>query len=153
MNRESNYLKLLVTLLVTFTCFVIGVFLLVLLLKVLFVPIFNQRWFELLFYLAILSAPFILFEFVHIVFFRRTGNHPSKVIQGLSRCLFVAGMIYCAYVYVKDMIAFFRRENLAITEFGSFDLRFLCINIFGLFLIAIIQAATTAKEVDWTERS
>ena len=141
------------TLLLVFVGFVTGVTLLVLLLKFLFIPVFRQPWFELLFYIAILSAPFVLFEFVHIVFFRRTRHHPSAFIRIFSRVLFVAGMIFCAVVYVKDMISFFQRENEAINQFLSFDLRFLCINIFGLFLIAIIQASTTAKEKDWMERN
>ncbi len=152
MQRENNYLKLLVTLLIVFTCFVAAMFLVFFVLKIIFVPVFKQHWFELLFYLAMLSVPFILFEFVHVVFFRRTKDHPSKLVQVISRILFVAGMLYTAYVYVKDMISFFKKINYAITDYGSFDLRFLCINIFGLFLIAIIQAATTNKEIDWINK-
>ncbi len=152
MDKDNNYLVLGVTFLVTFVCFVAGVSLLVFLLQFLFIPVFKMRWFELLFYLSILSSPFVLFEFVHIVFFKRTRHHPSSVIRVISRVLFLAGMAYCALYYVLDLISFFNREYTAVNQFRTFDLRFLCINIFGLFAIAILQAATTAKEKDWMER-
>jgi hypothetical protein len=152
MNRNINILSLFGTWLLAFTVFVVTMFLLFLIMRFIFVPVFETRWFELLFYIAIISAPFVLFEFVYIVFFRRNKKHPAAWVKIISGILFIAGMAFCLYVYILDFISFFNKEYYSITEFKSFDLRFLCINIFGLFAIAILQALTTEKEKDWMER-
>ncbi|MEP6677273.1 MAG: hypothetical protein ABJA78_19080 [Ferruginibacter sp.] len=152
MNRNVNILALFGTWLLVFTGFVLSMFVLFLIMKLIFIPVFEQRWFELLFYIAMVSVPFVLFEFVYIVFFRRTKNHPSPAIRLISKFLFVAGMSYCLLIYILDFISFFKKEYYAITEFRSFDLRFLCVHIFGLFAIAILQALTTEKEIDWTQK-
>ena len=152
MNRNVNFLALLGTWLLVFLGFVLIMAVVFFIMKLIFVPVFEQRWFELLFYIAMLSAPFVLFEFVYVVFFRRTKMHPSAAIRIISKILFIAGMAYCLLYYVLDFISFFKKEYYAVTDYRTFDLRFLCINIFGLFAIAILQALTTAKEVDWTQK-
>ena len=152
MNRNVNVLALFGTWLLVFLGFVLAMSVVFFIMKLIFIPVFEQRWFNRLFYLSILSAPFVLFEFVYVVFFMRTTNHPSKAVRMISKTLFVAGMIYCLYYYVVDFISFFNRVHNGVMDFNIFSLVFLCINIFGLFAIAILQALTTEKEIDWTQR-
>ena len=94
---------------------------------------------------AILSA-------VYVVFFKRTKSHPVAWVRVISQIVFVIAIAISATVLVVDMIAFFTRFNIEITGYYGLGLAYLASNVGLLFLIAIIQAFTTKKEVDWMER-
>ena len=94
---------------------------------------------------AILSA-------VYVIFFIRTKNHPVAAVRIISQIVFVAAIAISVTVLVIDMIAFFTRFNIEITGYYGLGLGYLASNVGLLFLIAIIQAFTTKKEVDWMDR-
>jgi hypothetical protein len=94
---------------------------------------------------AILSA-------VYVVFFIRTKSHPVAWVRILSYIIFVIAIAISLAVLVRDMIAFFTRFNIEIGGYYGLGLGYLASNVGMLFLIAIIQAFTTKKEVDWMDR-
>ena len=95
---------------------------------------------------AILSA-------VYYIFFKRTTHHPVAAVRLISKFIFVVGILISIAVLVIDMIYFFNRYDTNITGYYGLSLTYLAGNTAMLFLIAIIQAFTTKKEVDWMERS
>jgi glucan phosphoethanolaminetransferase (alkaline phosphatase superfamily) len=103
--------------------------------------------------LLMISLMPAIFASAYVVFFRRTRQHPSPGISTISKILFVIGIVCCAAVLVTDIISFSNKRNLDISAYHCFSLAFLAGNMGGLFFIAIIQAFTTKKEVDWMERN
>lgn len=94
---------------------------------------------------AILSA-------VYVIFFKRTGKHPVAAVRVISKFIFIVAILISIVVLVIDMIYFFNRYDTNITGYYGLSLTYLAGNTAMLFLIAIIQAFTTKKEVDWMER-
>ena len=96
-------------------------------------------------------APAILMS-VYFIFFKRTQKHPAKAVKIVSQIIFVAGFLISLGVLVFDMISFFTRFKTDISVYYSLSLTYLAGNVAMLFLIAIIQAFTTNKEVDWMNK-
>jgi hypothetical protein len=97
-------------------------------------------------------APAILMT-VYYIFFVRTKKHPAKAVRIISQIIFVTGFLISLVVLVVDMISFFTKFQTDITGYYSLSLTYLAGNVAMLFLIAIIQAFTTKKEVDWIYRN
>lgn len=104
------------------------------------------------FQLLMISIPAAVFSTVHIIFLKRTKQHPSGIIRFCSSILFIAGIALSLFFVTKDIIYFFNNPGYNIDHYVCFSIPFLAGNIGGLFLIAIIQAFTTHKEKDWIER-
>lgn len=108
---------------------------------------------DIIFGLGIVTIAPALFSSVYVVFFKRTASHPAAAVRILSRAFFVVGIAVSAVVLVTDLISFFTKYGIDIADYRCYSLVYLAGNVGGLFLIAIIQAFTTKKEVDWMERN
>jgi hypothetical protein len=108
---------------------------------------------DIVFGLGVITIAPALFSAVYVIFFKRTKKHPVAAVRIISKILFVAGILISAFVLINDMISFFTKFNIDITGYRCFTLPYMAGNVAALFLIAIIQAFTTKKEVDWMERS
>lgn len=97
-------------------------------------------------------APAILMT-VYYIFFIRTKKHPAKAVKIISQIIFVSGFLTSLVVLAADMVLFFSKFITDITGYYSLSLTYLAGNVALLFFIAIIQAFTTKKEVDWMDRS
>ncbi|MEO6254775.1 MAG: hypothetical protein ABIO79_15795 [Ferruginibacter sp.] len=112
----------------------------------------SSSYVDIIFGLGVITLAPALFSAVYVIFFKRTKQHPVAAVRMISQILFVAGMVINVVVLVSDMISFFTKFNIEITGYKCFSLAYLAGNVGGLFLIAIIQAFTTKKELDWMER-
>ncbi|MEO7306203.1 MAG: hypothetical protein ABIR78_02705 [Ferruginibacter sp.] len=113
----------------------------------------SSSYVDIIFGLGVITLAPALFSAVYVIFFKRTKQHPVAAIRVISQILFVAGILINVVILVSDMISFFTKFNIEITGYRCFSLAYLAGNVGGLFLIAIIQAFTTNKEVDWMERT
>jgi len=102
--------------------------------------------------LCIVSIAPALFMSVYYIFFKRTRNHPVETVKLISRILFVAGFATSLFVLLYDMRAFFTKYSTDIANYLGYSLAYLAGNVAMLFIIAIVQALTTSKEVDWMDR-
>ena len=102
--------------------------------------------------LGVVSLAPAVFMSVYYIFFKRTKKHPAKAIKIISQIIFVTGFLTSLVVLVIDMISFFTKFNTDITGYYGLSLTYLAGNVSILFLIAIMQALTTNKEVDWMDR-
>lgn len=107
---------------------------------------------DITFGLGVVSLAPAIFMSVYFIFFKRTKKHPVKAVKIISQVLFIAGFLISLTVLVFDMIFFFTKFNTDITGYYGLSLTFLAGNVAMLFLIAIVQALTTNKEVDWMDR-
>ncbi len=112
----------------------------------------SSSYIDIAFGLSVITLPPALFSAVCVIFFRRTKKHPVGWVRVFSKLLFVAAIAISAYVLVIDMISFFTKFNIDIDAYQCYSLPYMAGNIAGLFLIAIIQAFTTSKEIDWMDR-
>jgi hypothetical protein len=94
-----------------------------------------------------------VFMSVYFIFFKRTKNHPVAAVRIISKIFFVAGFLISLAVLVYDMRSFFTKYSTDIAGYMGLSLTYLAGNVAMLFLIAIIQALTTSKEVDWMDRN
>jgi hypothetical protein len=108
---------------------------------------------DIAFGLGVVSLAPAVFMSVYFIFFKRTKKHPSKAVKIISQIVFVAGFLTSLVVLIFDMISFFTKFNTDITGYHGLSLTYLAGNVAGLFFIAIVQALTTGKEVDWMDRS
>ena len=107
---------------------------------------------DITFGLGVVSLTPAVFMTVYYIFFKRTQKHPAIVVKIISQIIFVAGFLISLTVLVFDMISFFTKFNTNITGYHGLGLTYLAGNVAVLFLIAIVQAFTTKKEVDWMDR-
>ncbi len=107
---------------------------------------------DITFGLGVVSLTPAVFMTVYYIFFKRTKRHPAKAVKIISQVIFVAGFLTSLVVLVFDMIAFFTKFKTDITGYHGLGLTYLAGNVAVLFLIAIVQAFTTKKEVDWMDR-
>ena len=107
---------------------------------------------DLIFGLGMITLAPALFSSVYLVFFKRTKQHPSAIVRIISKILFLLGIVCSITVLVIDIITFFSKYEIDITAYKCFSLAYLAGNVGMIFLIGIMQAFTTQKEVDWMER-
>jgi len=107
---------------------------------------------DITFGLGIVSLAPAVFMSVYFIFFKRTKKHPAKAVKIISQIIFVAGFLTSLVVLIFDMISFFTKFSTDITGYHGLSLTYLAGNVALLFLIAIVQAFTTNKEVDWMDR-
>ena len=107
---------------------------------------------DIIFGLGVVSLAPAVFMTVYYIFFKRTKKHPAQAVKIISYILFIIGFVTSLVVLVLDMISFFTRFNTDITGYHGLSLTYLAGNVGALFLIAIVQAFTTSKEVDWMDR-
>ncbi|MBL7703011.1 MAG: hypothetical protein JNM14_12225 [Ferruginibacter sp.] len=107
---------------------------------------------DITFGLGVVTLAPAVFMTVYYIFFKRTKTHPEATVRVISQILFVAGFLISVAVLVLDMISFFSKFTPDIGGYYGFSLTYMAGNVAMLFLIAIIQAFTTKKEVDWMDR-
>jgi hypothetical protein len=103
--------------------------------------------------LGVVSLAPAVFMSVYFIFSKRTKKHPVEAVRIISFIVFITGFITSLVVLVLDMISFFTRFNTDITGYHGLSLTYLAGNVAVLFAIAIVQALTTKKEVDWMDRN
>lgn len=108
---------------------------------------------DIVFGLGVVAMAPALFSAVYVIFFKRTAGHPVSVVRNISKALFLAGIAVSVAVLVLDMISFFNKFNIDISAYHSFSLVYMAGNVALLFIIAIAQALSTNKEVDWIDRN
>ncbi len=108
---------------------------------------------DIIFGLGVITLAPALFSSVYVIFLKRTKQHPSAIVRAISYTFFVTGITCSAIILVTDMLSFFGKYGIDITDYRCFSLAYLAGNVGGLFLIAIIQAFTTKKEMDWMDRN
>ena len=107
---------------------------------------------DILFELVVISIPPAVFATVYYIFIKRTKNHPSAIVKVISQLFFIIGFGCSIVLLAMDILDYFNKGIHDITSYKSFSLLFLAGNIAAFFLIAILQAFTTKKEVDWMEK-
>lgn len=112
----------------------------------------SSRPVDMAFELIVVVIPVAIFSTAYVIFFRSTKKHPSRIVRTVSYFLFIAALLGCAFVLIIDIISFFQVRGHNITDYNTFRQYFLAGNIALLFLIALLQAFTTRKEVDWMDR-
>jgi hypothetical protein len=113
----------------------------------------SSSYIDISFGLAVVSMAPALFSAVYAIFLKRTKKHPVGWVRIISSMLFVIGIVVSVYVLVVDMVSFFTKFKIDISAYQSFSLVYMAGNVAMLFLIAIIQAFTSSKEVDWMDRN
>jgi hypothetical protein len=108
---------------------------------------------DITFGLGVVALAPAIFSAVYVIFFKRTAMHPVAAVRIISKTLFVTGIAISIVVLVVDMISFFTQFKTDITSYHGLSLTYLAGNTAVLFLIAIIQAFSTGKEVDWMDRN
>ncbi|MBL0183999.1 MAG: hypothetical protein IPP96_17645 [Chitinophagaceae bacterium] len=107
---------------------------------------------DVIFGLGIITIPPALFSTVHLIFYKRTKRHPAVWVRYISYPFFAVGIVFSIYVLMTDLIAFFSYYSTDIASYNCYSLIYMAGNIAGLFIIALMQAFTTNKEVDWMDR-
>ncbi len=107
---------------------------------------------DIIFGLGIITIPPALFATIHLIFFSRTKKHPVAWVRYISYVFFAAGVLSSIFVLVTDLLAFFNHYYTDIAAYNCYSLIYMTGNIAGLFIIALMQAFTTQKEVDWMDR-
>ena len=107
---------------------------------------------DLVFELLVITIPSSIFSTAYFIFFKRTKSHPAKAVKIISQVVFIIGIICCAVILTKDIIDYFTKSFYNITDYKNFSLAFIAGNVATLFIIALLQALTTNKEVDWVEK-
>lgn len=107
---------------------------------------------DIIFGLGIVSLTPAVFMAAYYIFFKRTKTHPEPIVKVISQILFIAGFLISISVLVLDMISFFKKFSPDIGSYHGYSLVYAAGNVAMLFLIAIVQAFTTKKEVDWMDR-
>lgn len=115
--------------------------------------VLNQfSWFSLLFVVLTILVPFVVFQTAYGIFWKRTGKHPVGWVRAVSYTVFAAAMLMWIVVTCADVIRFFKYHYDSIDKYWSFNLWVLAGSVFGLFMIGLIQAATTPKQEDWLKK-
>ena len=107
---------------------------------------------DIAFGLGIVTIAPALFSSVYLVFLRRTKQHPVATVRYISNTLFILGIVCSIAVLVTDIISFFTKYYIDISNYRCYSLLYLAGNVAMIFLIGLMQAFTTKKEVDWMER-
>ena len=153
MEDNGKYLRLFGTLFFSFIGFIAAFVLLMLGIRLVFGMLVYIPWVSYVYLAFILIVPAALFVSGFIIYFRRTRTHPSKTMRGISYFIFSAALLIWGYVFISDMIVFFKHGYQAIEKYKSYEMIFLAANVACFFLVGIMQAFTTEKEKDWMERS
>lgn len=152
MKEEGKYLRLAGYLFFSIVGFIAALLLILISLRLFFGLLSYIPWLTYIYVLFILSVPAAVFITVFSIFFKRTKSHPQKFVKIFSQIIFAVFILSWIYVYAKDLIYFYKNEKADIEYYLSYDTLFLTINVVGIFLMGVLQALTTSKEVDWMEK-
>lgn len=148
----SKYLRLFGNILLTFILFLLTLFGLLLILRMMFGLLDNISWFSYLYTVLILLLPVVLFSTVYFIFFKRTKYHPSKAVRGFSYTIFSLAILSWLIFLILDIKNYSLNKYDEIGKYNSYNIIFLTANVAVIFLLGVIQALTTAKEEDWMDK-
>jgi hypothetical protein len=151
-DRYSKYFQLTFNLFFTFLGFIVGLLLLMLGLRLAFGLLDYIPWFVYVYMLFIIMVPATLFISVFIIYFKRTPQHPSAVIRGISYSIFVIALIVWGMAFILDIISFFKSASREIGNYYSYNIILLAASVSAIFLVGVMQALSTEKEKDWMEK-
>ena len=153
MNNKGKFIRLFGTIFFCFLLFILAIVILLVSLKYIFGVLDHIPWFSMMFTLFIICVPAVLFITVYSIYTKRTLTHPSKKARIFSYLIFTLALLCWGYFWVIDIITFFKYHYNSIDRYQCFNLAFLSANIGVIFLVGIVQALSTAKELDWMEKS
>jgi hypothetical protein len=153
MTDTDKYIRLFGTILFSFLGFIVALGLLILGLRSIFGVLDYMPWFSVMFTLFIICVPAVLFITVYLIYIKHTKPHPSKAAKIFSYIIFTIALGAWLYFWVLDIIIFFKHHYTSIGEYHCYNLAFLASNVGVIFLVGIVQALSTKKEVDWMEKS
>jgi hypothetical protein len=151
-DQFSKYLRLFGNILFSFIGFILLSALLLLGLRFLMGALDYMSWFSYIYMCCMLLLPAGLFISVYMIFYKRTKNHPVKIVRLLSNLLFAVGILIWIVLLVIDFVNFFKNGYQDIGKYFSYQLLPLTSNVAVVFLTGVMQALTTAKEKDWMEK-
>jgi hypothetical protein len=153
MSNTDKYIRLFGTILFAFVGFIILLGLVLLGLKYFFRVLDHISWFSTMFSLFIMCVPAVLFITVYLIYIKHTKPHPSKAAKIFSYIIFAIALSAWAIFWVQDFIIFAKHQYNTIDKYNCYNLAFLSANVGVIFLVGIVQALSTNKEVDWMEKS
>jgi hypothetical protein len=99
-----------------------------------------------------LLIPPVFFSSVFIIFWKRTGQYPVKIIRVISYAIFLFFILGWATVLITDLVVFFKNNFGDIVKYNAYNLLYLSATIFMIFITGIMQALGMPKEIDWMEK-
>lgn len=151
-DRYTKYFNLSLRLLVTFVVFIVALILLMLGMRLIFGLLDQIPWFVFLYTLFILLVPGALFISIFIIYFRRTRQHRSAVVRGISYTVFAIALVAWLGCVGLDLIQFFKSHARQIAGYYSYNMFLLAGSVIAIFLIGVLQALSAEKEKDWMEK-
>jgi hypothetical protein len=152
MEENGKFIRLFGLIFYSFVGFLLALGLIMIGLKYTFRALDHMRWFSLLYTFFIVCFPAILFLFVYIVYAKRTVHHTSKPARYFSYIIFCIAIIAWVYFLILDLFTFFKHFYTNIDRYETYNLAFLSANIGLIFLVGIVQALSTKKEVHWMDK-
>ena len=151
-DKYTKYIQLTIRLFFTFIGFIIALALILLGLKFLFGMLDKIPWFVFMYMLFIIMVPATLFISIFIIYFKRTAEHPSRLVRGISYTVFAIALLFWGACFVLDIIGFFKKGSREIGHYYSYNIFLLAASVVVIFLIGVLQALSTEKEKDWLEK-
>ncbi len=151
-DRFSKFLRLFGNVMLLAIVLILLPFLILLLLRVVMGSLDSISWFSYIYIAFMLILPAAVFISVFTIFFKKTKYHPSRFVRGISKAVFITGILGWIIALVLDASTFFKKGYTDIDKYNSYSLLFIASNGFVIFLIGIIQALTTEKEKDWMDK-
>ncbi len=151
-DQFGKYLRLFGSLFFLVIGFIFALILLLIGVRLLFGLMSYIPWFTYVYIIFILLVPSVLFITAYLIYFKRTARHPNKIVKWISYLLFSAALIAWMISLVLDIGIFYKHAYTSIGMYYSYDMIFLIANVACFFLVGVMQAFTTNKEVDWMER-
>ena len=136
----------------SFIGFFVALFLVMFALRFFFGILDKMSWVSLFYMLLIVIFPALVFVTAFVIFFLRTRRHPSKIVRIISNIIFAAILISWLIYLGIDLKTFFSGRYNSISYYATYNLLFLTINVGTIFIVGIIQALTSEKEQDWTQK-
>ena len=152
-DQFGKYLRLFGTIFFSVIGFILAFILLLLGIRLFFGLMNYVPWFMYIYMIFILLIPSGLFITCYIIYFKRTLSHPKKAIRWISYALFIAALLAWVIFLFMDIIIFYKHAYTTIGMYYSYDMIFLIANVACFFLVGIMQAFSTEKEIDWIERN
>ncbi len=153
MTDTDKYIRLFGSIFFMFCGFILALGLLILGLRTIFGVLDYMPWFSVMFTLFIICVPAVLFITVYIIYIKHTKPHTSKPAKVFSYIIFTIALAAWFYFWILDFIIFFKQHYTSIDKYHCYNLAFLSANVFTIFLVGIVQALSTKKEIGWMEKS
>ncbi len=152
MKEDGKFIVLFGTIFFSFLGFIGAIMAIMFGLKVFFGVLDKMPWFALLFTFFIVCVPAMIFLTVFAIYFVRTKLHPSLAVRIFSYIVFIIAIASWLYFWTKDLLLFFKKYFNSINYYDCYNLGFLSANVGAIFLVGIVQALSTKKELSWMEK-